>query len=251
MYLRPALGREARDAAPCLQEALRHRRSEVRIQAALALGAVGATAAVPQLAATLYGTLPEPAFRLITPVGPQDLDYGAVRWTGFVAPLIGSHFRRESDTRWAAARALGQIGDRRGVRALLDALDVDDAEDPLLHCEAVASLGRLRDGSALKPLSALLVGDGDDRRRSEDAMTRSAAAQALGEIGDPTAVACLLEAATADPDDAVRQAAFDGLVAIGESGTEPLREALGSDDAEVRRVAKEALEALRRQLNGS
>jgi HEAT repeat protein len=110
-----------------------------------------------------------------------------------------------STVRAAAARSLGQIGDRRAVPCLLQALRDPIAE---VSAEAVGALGEIRDGAAVPPLLAAAANaDGYFAP-----MVRLAAVQALGRL-DSSEAAHFLRA-TADnayEDPVMRQAALATL----------------------------------------
>ena len=79
----------------------------------------------------------------------------------------------------------------------------------------------------------------------KDSDAREAAADALGEIGDPKAVEPLI-AALKDPDDDVREAAAEALGRIGDPrAVDPLNAALNDPDHDVRQEAEKALARLR------
>jgi hypothetical protein len=82
-----------------------------------------------------------------------------------------------------AISALGQIGGKRVVAALVELLDSLSTE-----IEAAEALKQLRDPSAVQPLLHLAR-----RRADSDSGNFRVAIEALGEIGDPTSVAPLLE----------------------------------------------------------
>lgn len=99
------------------------------------------------------------------------------------------------ETRRAAVTALGRIGDRRAVGALVGVLAAGERD---LFVSVAAALARLGDGRAFEPLLELL-GDAD-------VAVRQAAVGALNSIGDPATaprVARLLD----DPDRNVRESA--------------------------------------------
>ncbi|MDW8071139.1 MAG: HEAT repeat domain-containing protein, partial [Anaerolineae bacterium] len=85
--------------------------------------------------------------------------------------------------RWAAAKALGKLGDAQAVPALLAALQ---DEDWRVRVAAAEALGKLGDAQAVPALIAAL--------RDEDADMRRAAVEALGKLGDAQAVPALLAA---------------------------------------------------------
>lgn len=130
---------------------------------------------------------------------------------GVIRPVVASQAAdawladlkdRDPDTREAAARWLGFIGDDAVVPALTAALK--DEESQVREC-AARSLGFRRAAEGLEPLIAAL---GD-----EDSQVREASAWALGRIGDRRAVEPLT-AALRDDDDQVREHAALALGAI-------------------------------------
>jgi hypothetical protein len=148
----------------------------------------------------------------------------------------------DADTRAAAARALGEIGESTAKPALVRAFTASEAP---VRAAAVAALRELRDTDDVSPAAALL-GDGDEQvriqaiytigafrrraltgagassitaslativRRDPSANVRKKAAWALGEIGAPASVAAapLGEAARGDTDPLVRSIASAAL----------------------------------------
>jgi HEAT repeat protein len=111
--------------------------------------------------------------------------------------------------RYEAARALGQIGDRRAVASLSDAAR---AADVALRVSAVVGLGRLRCPEALEPLLSAL---GDKRP-----VVRSHAAEGLGGIGGARAVRAL-ETALDDRKQIVRLSAAKSLAQVGDDRPSP------------------------------
>ena len=150
-------------------------------------------------------------------------------------PVLTHALRSRSwDVRWAAAEALGEMGDLRAVAPLLAALQ---DEDWRVRWAAAEALGRIGE-PAVEPLLAALQDEDEDVRR--------AAVEALGKIGDPGAVASL-SAALQDKDWRVRQAAAEALGEMGDPrAAAPLSAALQDKDWRVRRAAAEALGADRR-----
>lgn len=117
----------------------------------------------------------------------------------FGAPMVDRLIEQlhsdETDTRRAAATALGRIGDARAVEPLVALLDSDDRE---LLAVAAGALARLGDRRAFEPLLRL-IGD-------RDLSVRQAAIGALNSIGHPemsTRMRALLE----DGDPRVRESA--------------------------------------------
>jgi hypothetical protein len=101
-----------------------------------------------------------------------------------LAPLVAALADANRDVRWAALEALGALGDRRAVPALVEYLKRPEAYRWGKRL-AAASLGALGDPAALEPLLGLL---GD-----EDPFARRAAALSLLRLGDRAAVARVAE----------------------------------------------------------
>lgn len=102
-------------------------------------------------------------------------------------------------TRIFAAEALGKIGDKQALPALLKALQ--DKED-LVKLAAVQVLGRFKDPATLEPLKSMLT--------YPNAEIRAAAASSLGQTVARTALPNLKESLR-DPDPEVRNAAANAI----------------------------------------
>jgi HEAT repeat protein len=172
--------------------------------------------------------------------------------TSAVEPLITVLNARDSGGRLAAAEALGKLGDKRAVEPLINTLHPGDQAT----FEALAKLGDVR---AIKPL-IIAMGFPDARihdaaaralasfgrcaveplieaLRNEHKLDHSAAAEALGELGDIRAVEPLITVLS-DLYSGSRLAAAEALGKLGDSrAVEPLIRALG----DCRRTAAEAL----------
>jgi len=98
------------------------------------------------------------------------------------------------------AKALGELGDRRAVPALIAAAKQGD--EPALR-GIVEALGRIGDASAAPILIGLLQTGKED--------VRLEAAIALGRLRDPSATAALKKASESDPLGYVREAAAKAL----------------------------------------
>jgi HEAT repeat protein/peroxiredoxin len=89
--------------------------------------------------------------------------------------------------RWHAVKALGGLGSKQEVPALIAALNDNDR---CTRWHAIQSLGKLGDIRAIVPLS--------DALKSDDGGIRELAAQALGQIGNKAAMEPLIKAINDD-----------------------------------------------------
>jgi HEAT repeat protein len=132
-----------------------------------------------------------------------------------------------------AARALGRVGDRVALDALLKGLD---REEPAVRRGCAWALGRIPDPKASRPLFPLL--------RSDDSDLRSAARDALQEIADPSLEGDLI--AGLGTEDTEYRVTCAGL--LGRCGTSaavrPLAKLLGDPEELVMRAAMRALHTL-------
>ena len=141
-----------------------------------------------------------------------------------VEPLIAALKDKDSDVRYAAAKALGEIKDPRAVEPLIAALGDESSG---VRLAAAKSLGEIKDPRAVEPLSAAL--------KDENKYVRRAAAHALDRLGwkpEQDEIAGWYWMAKCD---------WDKCVALGALTVEPLIAALKDTDEEVRRAAAEAL----------
>lgn len=130
-----ALGQtRSRIAVPALIERLTDKKDSVRGSAAVALGQIADAAAVSNLAALL---------------NPQ---------SGSIPTKKNKKAKREQNpfVLRAAARSLGQIGDRAGLPALIVVLQDEKAEDDVRR-EAAYALGAIGDPSAIPVLRGALT----------------------------------------------------------------------------------------------
>lgn len=137
----------------------------------------------------------------------------------------------ESESRSQAALALGQSGSSGAIASLVAGLGDFDAQVRDASATGLQSSG----AAAVGPLSAALA--------SGDTARRTGAAQALGGIGTPAAVAALTQAfsSPATPD-AVREGAIVGLARSGTPSVIPtLVKALGDRDGLVASSAQDGL----------
>lgn len=160
-----------------LGRALEDAEASVRAAAAMALGNSRSDEATSFLLGHLDDADPEVRHAVI--VALEDL--GDAR---AVVPLIGRIQEQRASLRRQAARALGALGDTRAVGALVVALGDADAG---VRVAAAAALGELKAADAVWSLGNLLESEADPE-------VQSAALDALGTIGTPTAVDTILRA---------------------------------------------------------
>jgi HEAT repeat protein len=141
-----------------------------------------------------------------------------------VPALIQALNDDEWRVRWAAAQALGKIGNPQAVPALIQALK---DENEWVRLAAAWTLGKI--GSPAIPTLLEVLKDKDWRMRQ-------AAAEVLGKIGDPQAVPALIEALK-DEDRRVRLVAAEALGKMGLPAIPPLIQALKDRDEDARLAA--------------
>ncbi len=277
-----ALGRiGSAEATSILLSFLDEEDEEVVLQAVKALGRLRDPSAVPRLIelfertdkeellghiARALGEMEAPQarehlLRVLSDAGPELAVevIGALGKIGDAAALDGivEAMRRLSvpEVERAAVRAIGEIGDEKGVAPLMELMDsgreglveaiaeamgrirsklcIPTLTDLLSHADvgirklAVEGLGAIEDPSCIEAVARL----GGDPAES----VREAAARALGRIDTVDSIAPLLRF-LADPDERVSEAAVESLLAIGREAVEPVvarfREC---DDSMVRR----------------
>ena len=217
-------------ALPRLLALLKDPNPEQRRTAAQSLGKIARKEAVPALVEAL-----------------RDPDAGVRRHAAWALGMIGEDavgpdrsplasllFDHDPGVREAAALALGLTGDTQvGIELLLERLQEPGTPADAKRL-AAASLGGMEARTAVPVLTKLLA----DR----DARVRRWAVAALGEIADQETVAPLSKVLTTDPDPGARiEAAFRLGKFGGEAARPVLTAALKDANADVRRLAKAAL----------
>jgi HEAT repeat protein len=233
----------------------------VKARAAMILGELKATAAVPDLIAALNDPSPEVRWRAVTALGeirdPQaipgvmeilrDPDPTTARAAHDALVALDARDRipalREwlqgsgsSSARALAAEGLRLLAGRDAVEPLVAALRDPDEE---VAKAAAAALGALGDSRATEPLGRV-VADG-----SAAPWLRYEAVKALEALGD-VAGASALQIALADPDPALRRLAARALGTLRNPATGPALVAALKDTApEVREAAALAVGTLK------
>ena len=189
---------------------LGHRDFDVQWRAARALGTMGADATLPLIHILGYPDIN-------TRLGAIEA-LGAIRdprAVGVLAALLASH--ETNELRWAAALALGEIGDKTGTPALLAALRDNDRYVRYGAAKALEQVGwsaetdedrafysiALQDWDAVKKLGTPATGPLIDMLRERHPAIRAQIVEILGTIGGDDAKKCC-ERVLRDPDGNVR-----------------------------------------------
>ncbi|MFB9991393.1 HEAT repeat domain-containing protein [Deinococcus oregonensis] len=229
---------------------LLHPDKNVRIQAALDLGAAQHRAALPNLIERL-GREPDFFVR-------ENLTWAIVRMgTDAVTPLLGLLEHSDAAVRLQAVHALSKMADPESAAALGQAVRNPEHE---VARKAIFALGQLNHSEALNTLVAE-VGHPDAERRTTlstalvkfgqaalpplqellqhpEAQQRAHAADILGLIGEPAAAPALIEALL-DNNWEVRFAALSALGHLtGEEARQGIEQATHLADARLRAVAR-------------
>ena len=230
--------------------------SELRIAAARALGELGEKVAVERLTLTLlvddHALQAAAEAALVSILGKSanadalraDGNIQLERWdeaSGYGKAAVDPLLRaldttdanpRNLSARCGAARALGALGDKRAVKALVRALG---EPAPRVRAAAARALGEIGDASGI---DALLVATSDGNPK-----VRVAAVQALGSIGTEGVVEAIARAVT-DSDDSVRMAALKAVAGLSPAAIHIARRGLSATTAEERVLAVQALGTL-------
>jgi HEAT repeat protein len=195
---------------------LAHRSAEVRLVGVRALGRLRDPSAVAPLLAMVDAERSVPAAvvtQALVRIGPRGIEElrAAVRY--------GSPAERA-----VAAEALGL---QRAVEAVPELLAGLDDEHVGVRSRAAGALGRIGDPRARDPLLRAVTVDGP---------LRIVAVHALGDLGDPGAVA-ILSGLLDDPRHEVASAAAGALARCGPSGLGALRESSEGHDQSARQAA--------------
>ena len=158
-----------------------------------------------------------------------------------IYPVISALKDKDGYVREVAAKALGEIKDKRAVEPLISALKDKDGSVREAAKEALEKINPkwMETEEAKRAVLELISALND-----EYWYVREAAAKALGKIKDKRAVEPLISALK-DKAGRVREAAAKALGEIKDPrAVEPLISALKDEDKDVRRAAKEALEKI-------
>ena len=206
---RRLIGWGDRSIVPDLVEMLKSEDRGARCRAGRVLAALGDQRGLAAVLAELNDTGPRPT-KMIRSDGKPNVP-GQV----------------QSD-RYYAVHVLGEIGDRRAVPALIEAL-----QDRLVNYKAAIVLGKLGDRRAVPPLKEMLKSDRPNERLW--------AGYALGKLGDPVGVPTVA-AFLKDPQWTQRRHAAESLAEFADRrAVAPLIEALKDGQPEVRVSTARAL----------
>jgi len=126
----------------------------------------------------------------------------------------------DAGTAAAAARLLGELGDRRAIPALRTCLD---REDSLVVGAAAGALGKLGDRESLSRIAPLVD--------SEEPALAGGAAEALGALGHKEAVGSIIKLLETE-DNRARLTAIIALGRLGDGAAVPALERLQDDPCE-------------------
>ena len=194
------------------------------------VAAVGLSDVVPIVRVTAMHAIrslpPAEATALLIPLLPDKLEF----------------VRRE------AAYALGETHSRTAVAALIGLLTSD--KDAAVRSAAAAALGEIGDESAVQPLSQVLAGRTEKKKKAktgDNQFVMRAAARSLGQIRSRSGVEVLIATLANDAiDNDVRREAATALGLIGDASAGPaLQAAFASSDPYLREAAREALRLLK------
>lgn len=213
-----------------IMDALSDQAPGVRGAAVRALGESGSEAAVPTLMSLLRdesGTLRAQAASSLARLGKPSM-------SGLTTALKDP----KPSVRVLAAQALGDIGRREAVPALVELIRTDLSG---ARGEAIEALAKIGDVSAVEPILAAMNGGSVTVRRK--------AIAALARLRDGRAVGALSLALT-DRDVEVRQAAAAGLGELGDASVIAKLEGVAENDssADVRAAAATAIERIRAMI---
>jgi HEAT repeat protein len=145
-----------------------------------------------------------------------------------------------------AANALGSIRSRASVQPLIQLLTTD--KEPSVRAAAALALGRIQDEAAVVPLANILSGKASGKKsKREDEFVMRSAALALGEIHSRAGVAALIATLSDEKNEIeVRRGAAEALGQIGDPTAVPaLKSAADSSDPYLSQAARAALRHLR------
>ena len=211
----------SKEAYEFIVSVLKDKNSKNRRYAALRLGDIGGEESIRLLTESLR----EENFSLCAGanIGLKKIGEKAI------APLINMLNAEKKGTRHFVAITLMDIGDKRAIEPLIEALK------KRLISTAATALGYLGDKKAFKPLTEALQDD--------DKKYRSSAAGALGRLRDPRAVNALLKALR-DKEESVCESTAFALAEIGAPAVKPLIGALKGASRSVQAHIGLALERM-------
>ncbi len=165
----------------------------------------------------------------------------ALGWLGdrSAVPALLTHLSdRDVAVGMAVVQALGRLGDTRIVPDLIDVVQAPDQAVTgvagTVRMRAAMVLGLLRADEAVATLAEVL--------RNDDTVARGAAADALAQIGTPAAAAALAQPLADEDMSPARQAAMRGLEQLGAAAVPTLEQIVRTDGSSAtRRNAAEML----------
>ena len=150
---------------------------------------------------------------------------------------------KQEMVRRETAYAIGTTRSRNSVQPLIELLTTD--KEAAVRAAAAIALGQIRDEAAVVPLVEILSGSSSKKKSKarDDEFLMRAAAQSLGEIRSHAGVAGLIATLNNETNAIdVRRAAAQALGLIGDASAMPaLKAAIASNDPYLSQTAREAL----------
>ncbi|MEX0819302.1 MAG: HEAT repeat domain-containing protein, partial [Pirellulaceae bacterium] len=234
-----SLAEQGRDAVPRLREALKHEKAQYWACVALAEIGPDAAEAVPDIRRVLTANDPDVRLEALVALG----EIGAASKPAVPAILALAEKDPFQHVRYAAVYALGKIGGNSSATALLRrGMDSDDE-----FLKTISAWALARTNPTNRELVAEAVGLIVNAFQSEDVHVRQAAARAMVEFdADREVIAPLLVKALEDKDPTVVANAIDALASLGPKALGHIDDALANKDLRhyaVRLIARLGREA--------
>lgn len=144
------------------------------------------------------------------------------------------HYQDSPQVRQQAARALGEMGDRKALNPLLSVLQ-NSKEQQSVRWNAATAIGQLKDAGGLKPLLVIA-------QNKQDVILQSKAIKAIGQITDPQAAREHV-AALAISNKEIQKASTHALQVMSRQAVDALVEGLQHKDGNTRILIIELLGA--------
>ncbi|MFS0519670.1 HEAT repeat domain-containing protein [Nostoc sp. UIC 10607] len=226
----------SRDAISALTQALKDSDTDVRINAACALGKLGLNIAIPIIKEYTESSNYDISYRAIYALGKVGSDTA-------INELFQLLNNPSYNIKQSAAMVLVNIGSKKIIARLIKYLKTEKSN--VVREIIIKSLGEIGSTRAIPYLIRILK-----KNSGADDYVRKNAAQALGKIGSDDAIDSLIESLITD--DYVREYAANSLGIIGsDTAILALNQALTSYDNKVRSAAAKAIIKIHSKTNSN